>query len=292
MFIDLEENRHKINKKSKEVIVSENKPDVINNVECWFKIDKDFDGNIDPVFQNNSPKAIQWAIKNDLVPSSWIVGSYCPVVLNGQCGQLNFNDSKYGLKIVGINHNSEIEGDKTITLAICGPNGENIAFKDSFYKIEGVENSFMMGSESQLGWEKSNLRNNICAQFYNCLPKEWKFIVKPVKKYSDNGSKTTVSETTDKIFIPSETEIFGATVHGVEDEKTYCKLYPYYAMNGRYRSKYDLALGASSGNELYYLTRTLDKTRNNIYCLGFSQLDQSLGGGPYSYGFAPHFNIG
>ena len=41
----------------------------------------------------------------------------------------------------------------------------------------------------------------------NCLPEEWREIIKPTSKYEDMFSDSAV----DKIFVPSVTEIFGSS---------------------------------------------------------------------------------
>lgn len=106
------------------------------------------------------------------------------------------------LDIIGKDHDVDENGNKT-NLTLC--------FHEIYTRREINYTYTNYG-----GWTCSKLRRWLNEEFFNLLP-DWlqKKIVPVVKKTSEDGE---IVETVDKIFIPSEIEVFGKTKYSKEGE--------------------------------------------------------------------------
>lgn len=110
--------------------------------------------------------------------------------------------SEVTLDIIGKNHDVDENGNKT-NLTLC--------FHDIYTRKEINYTCTNYG-----GWTCCKLRKWLNEEFFDLLP-GWiqKKIVPVVKKTSEDGK---IVETVDKIFIPSEIEVFGKTKYSKEGE--------------------------------------------------------------------------
>ena len=110
--------------------------------------------------------------------------------------------SEVTLDIIGKNHDVDENGNKT-NLTLC--------FHDIYTRREINYNYTNYG-----GWACCELRKWLNEEFFDLLP-DWlqKKIVPVVKKTSED---VEIVETVDKIFIPSEIEVFGKTKYSKEGE--------------------------------------------------------------------------
>ena len=110
--------------------------------------------------------------------------------------------SEATLDIIGENHDVDKNGNKT-DLTLC--------FHDIYTRKEINYTCTNYG-----GWTCSKLRRWLNEEFFDLLP-DWlqKKIVPVVKKTSEDGK---IVETVDKIFIPSEIEVFGKTKYSEKGE--------------------------------------------------------------------------
>ena len=110
--------------------------------------------------------------------------------------------SEVTLDIIGKNHDVDENGNKT-NLTLC--------FHDIYTRREINYTCTNYG-----GWACCELRKWLNEEFFNLLP-DWlqKKIVPVVKKTYEDGK---IVETVDKIFIPSEIEVFGKTKYSEEGE--------------------------------------------------------------------------
>lgn len=99
------------------------------------------------------------------------------------------------------------------------------------------------------GWASSNMRNNICSQFLYVLPTDLQAVIISCSKYTNNGFGSAVTPgditaTSDKIWIPSETETLGVQWPSLSDldEYDYQQTYDYY-MNGNSEIRYRVDFG-------------------------------------------------
>lgn len=184
------------------------------------------------------PADIQKTIKMGLAPKVWSVGDRAPIVLDGTVGSYTFSNYTAYAYILGFDHNADIEGANRVHFQFAfntASAGTHIAFCDNLYDSSGSNAMFHMNSSDTNtgGWSSSYMRNTICSQFLAAMPKEWQNIISECTKYTDNtgGGKDTssyVTATTEKIFLPSEFEIFGTKAWANSAEQNYQKQYDYY----------------------------------------------------------------
>lgn len=68
------------------------------------------------------------------------------------------------------------------------------------------------------GWEKSEMRAYLNGDFFCLLPDDLTAEIVSVVKYTATGGNGKVESVTDKIFLPSEVEVFGTLKHSKEGE--------------------------------------------------------------------------
>lgn len=182
---------------------------------------------VDPVLANNSPQIIQMAARTGQAANFWSIGDAIPLHIEGQVapeGTYKYNANIYA-KIIGFNHNKEIEGDNTIHFAIAYSPSSVAAISCRAFKVN--ETATTVG-----GWEASYMRNAICPLFLAAMPQEWQDVIMPCPKYRDNVGGTErngsqrMSILNDKIWVPSYSEIRG---NGSNDpDKGFVKQYDYF----------------------------------------------------------------
>ena len=163
-----------------------------------------------------------------LASSYFNVGDRKAVTLSGTAGSLSLNDTYY-CYIIGIDHNSAIEGTNCIHFQFGFDSldgGNHIAFVDSGYntqKTSGAWFNMNNTNSNSGGWNSSLMRTSICPAFKNAMPSDLQAVLKATTKYSDNtggGSDTVsyVTATTDDIFLLSEFEVFGTRTYANSSE--------------------------------------------------------------------------
>ena len=232
-----------------------------------------------------------------LASSYFNVGDRKAVTLNGTVGSLSLNGTYY-CYIIGIDHNSAIEGTNRIHFQFGNTDasgGVHIAFIDTEYGNSKDSGSwFNMNNviQNRGGWANSRMRTTIIPTFKTCLPSELQAVLKTVTKYSDNtggGSDNAsyMTATTDDIFLLSEWEVFGARTNANSIEQNYQAQYAYYSA-GNSRAKYFHShLDTKAG---WWLRSVYADVTNAICCVYDS------GGAGYSspnnsFGFAPAFCV-
>lgn len=232
-----------------------------------------------------------------LASSYFNVGDRKAVYLNGTVGNLSLSGTYY-CYIIGIDHNSAIEGTNRIHFqfgktALSG--GTDICFVDTGYgnsKNSGSWFNMNNISSNRGGWESSLMRTVICPAFKSAMPSELQAVLKPVTKYSDNtgggsDNASSVTATTDDIFLLSEWEVFGSKTAANSAEQNYQAQYDYYsAGNSRVRYFHShLDIDAS-----WWLRSVYAIVTNAICCVttsGGSGYSSPMG----SLGFAPAFCV-
>ena len=123
--------------------------------------------------------------------------------------------------LIGLNHNATLESNgKPSAHFILGTtlDGKNISLVDSNYNkasVSGVKyfQHSLTSRTNSGGWLESNLRKNICTDILNALPEEWRSVIAPCTKFTDNtgggNDSNSVTSTADEIFLLSEFEVFG-----------------------------------------------------------------------------------
>ena len=191
--------------------------------------------------------------------NTFSVGDQKEIVLNGYVGtsssdpSVSFNNFEMYVFIVGINHNSNIEGRNLIHFQL-GKNskGVNIALCDKDYGGESSGNlglfTFIMdtynsSSATVEGWENCKMRKYLYASassptvaaaniFTSKLPSDLRNVMKAATKvtYSMVSDSWTLEYTEDYISNPSVYEMLGHVLNGnyPSVEESYQQQYEYY----------------------------------------------------------------
>lgn len=114
-------------------------------------------------------------------------------------------------EIIGINHDVREDGKKA---------GLTFCLVDLYEPYNDVCVRKMNDEcTNEGGFERSAMFKWLNDDFFALLPDEWQKIIVPVvKKTADGGLKSKIVDTTCKVFIPSEVEIFGKYYYSREGE--------------------------------------------------------------------------
>jgi hypothetical protein len=241
------------------------------------------------------------------------VGDIKTIILNGKVGNsAEFSRLILYVFIIGIDHNSTIEGSNTIHFQI----GKTDYYDEGTLDICLVDNVFGATSSSIVfsmntsatstgGWKDSSMRNTVLGNssepkspvtnsLMAALPSDLRKVMKPITKYTDNqgassGAAANVSATTDYLWLLSEFEVYGSTYLSNSSEKTYQKQYDYYKTL-EYKNKYR-HYDISSVNSWL---RSYKSASPGYFCtIPAWSSDETSGSGAanYSYGIAPAFAV-
>ena len=232
-----------------------------------------------------------------LASSYFNVGDRKAVYLNGTVGNLSLSGTYY-CYIIGIDHNSAIEGTNRIHFQFgntAASGGVHIAFIDSGYATRKTSGSWfnMNNTDSNSGgWKSSLMRTVICPAFKSAMPSDLQAVLKTVTKYSDNtggGSNTAsyVTATTDDIFLLSEWEVFGSKTAANSAEQNYQAKYAYYSA-GNSRAKY---FHSHLDIEAGWWLRSVYADVTNAICYVTTPGGAGYSSPMVSLGFAPAFCV-
>ena len=210
---------------------------------------------ISSILNDNTWDTISQVSSLNQAANYWSIGDCKEITLNGTVGHCTFSNYTTYAFIIGINHNSSLEGNNRIHFQIGKTsltNGTDITFIDEYYGTNGDEilsSSYFTMNTSRTnanGWVSSQMRVNICGvnltnytnTFIGIIPSELKNVLKPVTKYTDNtGNHSTTAEnvtaTTDYIFLLSEYEVMGSISYANSNESDKQQQYAYYVNNSK-----------------------------------------------------------
>lgn len=176
-----------------------------------------FAPSYDPVFANNTWEQIIEACHNNEVPDTWKVADQKPMTING---------SDYLIDIIGKNHDdySDGSGKAPLTFQLHDCYGE-----------QKMNNS----NTNNGGWTRCAMRQTRLPAILSQMPTEVQNGIREVNKLTSAGSQSaTINTTADKLFLPSEIEIFGKITYAKSGEGTQYDYYKagnspvkYYASN-------------------------------------------------------------
>ena len=235
-----------------------------------------------------------------LASSYFNVGDRKAVTLNGTVGSLSLNGTYY-CYIIGIDHNSAIEGTNRIHFQFgytAASGGVHIAFTDAGYGSRNPSSYFNMNNadSNSGGWENSRMRTTTIPTFKACLPSELQAVLKTVTKYSDNtggGSDNAsyMTATTDDIFLLSEWEVFGARTYANSAEQNYQAQYAYYSAG----NPKEMYRHSATGSIAYWWLRSVSIGYSGIFGIVYKpgNTDPEAAGNNVvlSQGFAPAFCV-
>lgn len=163
-----------------------------------------FKPSYDPVFANNTWEQIIAACHNNEVPDTWKVADRKPMTING---------SDYLIDIIGKNHDDYSDGSGKAPLTFQMHN---------CYGEQKMNNS----NTNVRGWGSSDMRIKRLPAILALMPTEVQNGIREVKKLTSAGNAdNTIKATADKLFLPSEIEIFGKITYAKSGEGTQ---YDYY----------------------------------------------------------------
>lgn len=166
------------------------------------------------------------------------VGDRKAITLNGTVGGLTFSNLSIDTFILGINHNSSIEGGNKIHFCIGKIGDKDVAL---------VNNKFIISNSSSYtgGWDDCQMRKSILGSdstpdnptantLLDSLPADLLVVLKPIIKYTDNtggtsNSASNVTATTEYLPLMAEFEVCGSRWGANSAEQNYQKQYDYFA---------------------------------------------------------------
>lgn len=197
-------------------------------------------------FNTNTWKQISDVSQKGIAANVWHAGATKTIHLQGTIGTLPVNQDVQAF-IIGINHNSVIEGTNRIHIQI-GKNtsGQPIAFCDSQYNNSvGSTGYFSMNSSNTNngGWNATQMKNTILHSgatpsntgsntFMSALPADLRAVMQSCTKYTDNtgynGNASSVTSTTEYLPLLAEFEVFGTRTYANSYEQNFQSQYDYY----------------------------------------------------------------
>ncbi len=255
---------------------------------------------VSATLSENTPAQIKEIADSGQGGNYWKPGDTIDILIKGTVGKLSINGT-YKAVILGINHNKSIEGNGVHFIIGKNSYGRDIAFCDSDYELTGSSAAFRMNTAASNvgGWENSHMRKTICSAFLSALPTEWQNAISACTKYSDNtGCKITtsgiesstasnVTSTSDKIFLLSEFEVFGARKFANSAEKDKQAQYEYYK-NGNRKERYR---HDDASTDVFWWLRSVRSDTTNQFC-AVGRSGEAYNSSAFdSYGFAPAFKL-
>lgn len=228
----------------------------------------------------------------------WSVGDRKAVTLNGTVGSLTFSNKTYYAYIIGIDHNSSVEGTNRIHFQFgysAASGGAHLAFVDGGYnsqKTSGAWFNMNNANSNSGGWKSSLMKTVICPAFKSAMPSDLQAVLKATTKYSDNtggGSDTAsyVTATSEEVFLLAEFEVSGARTYANSAEKNYQAQYAWYsAGNSRVRYRH-----WDAGSTVYWWLRSVIADVSYAFCLVVDSGGAGYYRAYYSCGFAPAFCV-
>lgn len=173
-------------------------------------------------------------------PNYWKVGDKKNITVNGVT---------YAAQIIGFDHD-------TLTTADGGRTKAGITFQ----LVDCLKTTYSMnGSNTNVnGWRGSTMRTSTMATLLNQLSSDLKSVLKFVNKVTSVGNNSSGLETTsDKLFLLSEIEVFGATQYSYAGEG---KQYEYYTAGNSTIKKVN-------GSANYWWERSPSSGYTSNFCL-------------------------
>lgn len=199
-------------------------------------------------FADNDWASIIAACHSGSVPSTWVVGN---------SKYMNIGGLSYQIDIIGKNHDDYADGSGKAPLTF--------QLHDCF----GVTYNMNSSNENTGGWENCAMRKTHLHDILRYMPTEVQNGIREVNKLTTaGGGSPTINTTADKLFLPSEIEIFGSVSYSKSGEGTQ---YDYYKAGNSKVKKF--------GSAIYWWERSPYGRGSSYFCLVDS-------GGIASHGYA------
>ena len=236
------------------------------------------------------------------------VGDYKTIVINGTVGATNFSELSVRAVLIGIDHNSSIEGINRMHFQIGRIDTTDICLCDSNYNKSSITTSgaFIMNTSltSAGGWSACHMRKTVLGSdslpsnpttntLLSALPSDLRAVMKPVTKYSDNtggGTNTAsyVTATEEFLWLLADFEVFGTCMYSNSAEQNHQKQYDYYkAGNSVVRYKHNAKTTAAQ----WLLRSPNAQGTNGYFCTVSTTGKASHTETQSSFGVAPAFAV-
>ena len=172
----------------------------------------------DPVFANNTWEQIISACHNNAVPDTWNVADHKPMTINGV---------DYQIDIIGKNHDDYSDGSGKAPLTF--------QLHDCYGELKSMNSS----NTNSGGWTSCAMRSTHLPAILALMPTEVQNGIRAVNKLTSAGSQSaTINTTADKLFLPSEIEIYGSTNFSKSGEGTQYNYYEARSKVKKYNGSY------------------------------------------------------
>lgn len=139
------------------------------------------------------------------------------------------------------------------------------------------------------GWESSVMKSSTMATLLSYLPSDLKSAIKTVKKNASAGSQsTTITTSTDSLFLFSEIEVFGTTINSVAGEGEQYEYFKKFVPTSSSRIR-NLSNGTGSASNWWL--RSPYASNSTSFCIVHSNGNASGSYASVSRGFAFGFCI-
>lgn len=113
------------------------------------------------------------------------------------------------IEVLGVAHDDLPDGGKASV---------TFGFRDLFGTNDNGGRVMNTECTNKGGWEKSEMRAYLNGDFFCLLPDDLAAEIVPVVKYTATSGKGKVESVTDRVFLPSEVEVFGTPKYSKEGE--------------------------------------------------------------------------
>ena len=236
----------------------------------------------------------------------WAVGDTKPVTINGKVGNFTFSNFTVDAFILGFNHNASREGSNRIHFQIGKVGGKLVGLCDNQYNNEQTTTGYFNMNTSRTnagGWNASNMRKSILGNsgtptsapansLLAALPSDLRSNMKATTKYTDNtgnnqNNASSVTATTDYLFLLAEFEVFGTRYVANSAEQNYQAQYEYYrAGNSKIHYKHNATRTA-----VWAWLRSPCYTTDGYFCVINASGTCSNNTASWSAAVAPGFSV-
>lgn len=164
--------------------------------------------SLSPIFSENSWEKIIEMCQRNKVPDTWFVGDYKDMTING---------TLYQIDIIGKYHDTYSDGTGKAPLTL--------QFRDCYATKYPMYNSETVYA----GWIGSEMRSTHLPTILSLMPPEVQLGIRSVNKLTQSEDRTTLETTADRMFLLSESEIFGSPSYTALEEGVQ---YDYYKSGG------------------------------------------------------------
>lgn len=211
-----------------------------------------------PVFAENEWSAIIEACHANEVPDEWVADGTC-------YKDMDIGGTSYRIDIIGKDHDDLSDGTGKAPL--------------TFQMHDCYATTYPMNATNTNvgGWTNCAMRSTHLPAILALMPAEVQEAIREVQKKTSAGNKSSSIQTTnDKLFLLSEIEIFGRTIHSFAGEGTQ---YDYYqAGNSKVKNL--------SGGAYYWWERSPNSRNFTTFCIVDSNGIANAGTASTSFGVA------